>query len=134
MDEDKVERELRSAFGGLRSADARTTPAFEPLARLARKRSQRALGRAYRLARLTGAAAGASILIVAIGVFRPCLRQPAVDPDAWSALTQWTASTDNFLARSETDVVDVHITTSTDTWLNYRTTTEDRQSSRKETL
>jgi hypothetical protein len=134
MDEDRIERELRAAFGELRSADARTTPAFEPLVRSAHRRSQRAPRRADRWVRLSGVAVAVSILVVAVGLFRPCLRQPAVDVDAWSALSQWTASTDGFLARSGTDVGDVHITTPSDAWMNTRVNAEGRQSNRKETL
>jgi hypothetical protein len=134
MHDDMTEHELRSLFQKLRREEQLRVPAFEPLLRSAERRGQRAPRSVLLWVRLAGAAAVAAALVLMLGVFRPHQPQPAVDLEAWSALSQWTASTDTFLVSSGPSLGGSSFVTPSDTWMSSPIVTEGRQSTRKESL
>ena len=87
---------LRQAFRELRDDDARGVPPF----------SRTAGAPEPRHARTWLPLAAAAALVVALGLGALVLpklhRRPAVDPQQWTALTQWHAATDSLLDEPET--------------------------------
>jgi len=134
MRDDRTEHELRALFQKLKTEEQQHVPAFEPLLRSATRRGQRAPRSILLWARLAGAAAVAAALVLALDFFRPHPRQLAADVEAWSALSQWTASTDTFLVSSGPRLGGNSFTTPSDTWMSSPVVTEGRHSIRKETL
>lgn len=134
MHEDRTERELKSLFRKLKSEEERLAPAFEPLLRSAARGTERTRPSMPTWVRLAGAVAVAAALVIGSGIFPMRPRQPADDLEAWSALSQWTASTDTFLEWSEPHWGSASITTPSDTWMGRSYETEGQQPTRKETL
>ncbi len=76
----------------------------------------------------------AAALVLILCGFPPGPRHSAVNLEAWSALSQWTASTDNFLEPSGTRLVGVQFATPSDAWMNIVLGKDNSQLDRKETL